>query len=73
MAFPFATRISMGVTTTADEHLESARDNVSSAIRHLSEIVIEECWGHDEFVDEYRARIEQAFDQLRAVKKVLQP
>ena len=41
----------IGVNTTADMALEQVRENVKEALRGLSNILIEECWGHDEYRD----------------------
>ncbi len=39
----------MSVHTSADESLESARYKISEAIKFLSEIIIDECWGSEDF------------------------
>jgi len=51
----------MGVVTSADEHLYEAKENISKAVSELSEIVINKCWGHDDFSEEYKAKIKNTF------------
>jgi hypothetical protein len=63
----------MGVITRADECLDEAREHIRKAIKCLSEIVVDECWGHDEFRPEFSAAIETAFVQLTAVRTHLLP
>lgn len=38
----------MSVTTVADENLELAKGYIDSAIRCLSQIVVEKCWGSED-------------------------
>lgn len=61
----------MSVVTTADERLNSAAEHVKAALSDLSDIVISECWGHDDFRADYRAGIETAFSNLMTVKTQL--
>ena len=61
----------MGVITTADENLEKARENIRLAIQYLSSVLVEECWGHDEYSDEFLETLEGSFDQLRRIRKKL--
>lgn len=63
----------MGVRTTADEKLEEAREAVNKAVLALNEIVVLECWGHDEYDEKFRADIEAAFNRLRDIKRKLSP
>jgi hypothetical protein len=61
----------MGYTTTADERLESAREHIKEATKDLSEIVIGECDGHDEFKEEFVVNMYQILQELVDVKKRL--
>jgi hypothetical protein len=61
----------MPVKTTADQHLEIARDAVEEAIRELTEIVVHECSGHNDFTPEYRTALENTFQQLLQIRKAL--
>lgn len=63
----------MSVKTSADEHLDKVKENISSSIEELSQIVIHECWGHDQFNIEYREKLEEVFTQLRKIKRDLSP
>lgn len=59
------------VITTADKNLDSAKDNIKEAIKNLSTIVIDECWGFDEFDPGYRNILNKAMQQLINIKKIL--
>lgn len=55
----------------ADIKLDNARDQVNDAIRELSEILIHECSGHEEYRKEFKENLEEAFIMLRKAKKLL--
>lgn len=57
----------MSVRTTADEKLDEARDAVKIALKALTEIVIEDCWGHDEFSTSRFASIEASYQELLVI------
>lgn len=61
----------MSVRTAADEKLDEARESVQTAISALGGIVIGEQWGHDEYNPEFRKQLNDAFDELRAVREKL--
>lgn len=61
----------MGVVTTADEKLNQARASVADAIRSLSEIVIGECWGSDEFTVETQTRLHKSLMSLIEIRNDL--
>ncbi len=61
----------MSVQTTADEHRDAARENVRDAIRNLSQIVVEQCWGHDEYRAGYRTALSESFQELIAIQEKL--
>ena len=61
----------MSVTTTADEHLDRAKDNIQSAIKNLSEFVIEECWGVEDFSSTYRVTLRNCLQELLKVREEL--
>lgn len=54
----------MSVQTTADKHLEDAANHVRAAVDSLSEIVVSQCSGHDEWTPQFRKDIVGAFHQL---------
>lgn len=58
----------MSVTTTADEMLNSAKSHVKEAASALSQIVIDEVWGHDEFSEEYKEKIRESLNDLVKIK-----
>lgn len=57
--------------TTADEHLSHAKEDVKTAIKSLSKILVDECCGHDDFSEEFSQKLELAFTKLRNVDKML--
>lgn len=61
----------MSIRTEADRHLELAKENINFAIKELSEILINECWGYDQWNNEYTEKINNTFDQLRKIKRDL--
>ena len=63
----------MSVQTTADTALQAAKDHVNSAIKELSKILIDECYGHDYFSSTYLLDLEEVFEELRSLKKKLNP
>jgi hypothetical protein len=62
----------MGVRTTADEKVESALESINNAIQSLSDIVVNQCWGHDSWNVEYRAKLEESFLSLMEIRKKLE-
>lgn len=61
----------MGVRTTADENLDTARAHINSAIKCLSDIVIDECYGHDEFNSEFRMTMGGSLHELLKLREKL--
>lgn len=57
--------------TTADEKLDSASDHLREAIKDISSIVVDECYGHDDFLTEYRDTIYEVMQELIVCKKRL--
>lgn len=51
----------MSVSTRADENLDAVRKHIEEATKLLSEIVVDQCWGHDEFSPEYKKKIKDLF------------
>ena len=60
------------VTTTADEKLQSAKDHIEAAVKDVAEIVIDKCWGHDDFSPSYRKKINDFFDDLRELGRKIE-
>jgi hypothetical protein len=44
---------------------------IQTAIENLADILISEVWGSDEYSVEYTAKLNEAFDTLRRVKRLL--
>lgn len=59
------------MTTDADRRIDEARDATKAAIVALSDVLINECHGHDEYRDEFTERLEQAFASLQQARKFL--
>ncbi len=58
----------MSVQTTADDHLDNAKADVQTAIKHLSEIIIDRCCGWNEYSADYREGIAQSLADLIVVR-----
>lgn len=58
----------MGVTTTADKALDAADEHLREAIRELSKLIVDRCWGHDEFGESYKQHIQEAFVSLLGIR-----
>jgi len=50
--------------TTADEHLDNAKEHLRAAIADLSRIVVEQCDGHDDYREAYRLKLKRLFNKL---------
>ena len=61
----------MSVTTTADERLNSASEHIKAAALDLSAIVLDECWGYDDYRVDYTAEIHSALNTLIMLKAKL--
>jgi GTPase len=61
----------MSARTTADNMIEEAREHVGRAIEALQVPVIDQCWGWDQFNDEYQQKIQQALNALLKVRRDL--
>ena len=62
----------MSVITTADEKLNSAVDSLNSAIANLSEIVIDRCWGYDDYNTEFKAVLSKSMFDLIKIRDALE-
>jgi len=49
----------VSVRTEADDNLASAETSVRHAISNLRGIVIEQCWGYDQYGEEFTADIQK--------------
>ncbi len=58
----------MSVRTTADDKLAEAREAVQTALVALSDIIVDECHGHDEYKPEFRQQLGEAFQELLVVR-----
>lgn len=61
----------MSVRTEADEKLDETRDHLNHAIESLSEIVVDRCWGWDQFNDEYQEKLQQTLNALLKIRQDL--
>jgi replicative superfamily II helicase len=61
----------MGVVTTADEKLNSASEHIKAAAQDLSVIVLDECWGCEDYRADYTTEIHSALNTLIMLKAKL--
>ena len=54
----------MSVTTTADERLDSASEHLKAAGLDLAAVVIDECWGYDDYRLDYQIAIREALNTV---------
>lgn len=57
----------MSVRTTADEHLDTAKDNLKDAIENLSKTLSKDTWGSDDFSAIALRKFNKALHDLREV------
>lgn len=50
--------------TDADDLKDSAKIDIKSAISSLNKIVVDGCWGSNDFTDEYRKKLSDALGDL---------
>jgi hypothetical protein len=62
----------MGVVTTADERLDSAKEHLKAAGMDLAAIVIDECWGYDDYKLDYQIAMRDALNTVIQLKGKLQ-
>lgn len=61
----------MSVRTTAHDELSAAEENVRDAIRHLNAILVDKCYGSDEYSSERRQVILKSHRLLMEALEVL--
>lgn len=61
----------MGVTTTADEKLRSAREKIDGAYKDLLEFLNEDTWGHSEFQTDFIDKVHETALELLKIKRKL--
>jgi len=61
----------MSVYTEADVSLDLADERIQKAIEALGEIVVNKCWGADDFNEQYKDDIVEAFNLLLQARKKL--
>lgn len=62
----------MSVTTTADENLNRFEDILGESISLMSEIVVNRCWGWDEFTKETQDKHLKILNQLIEIRTLLE-
>lgn len=50
----------MSVQTEADEKIDQASRQVQAALTSLNEVVVERCWGHENYTLEYKKKLARA-------------
>ena len=61
----------MGVITTADERISDAKEHLLQANKHLLAVLDEDCWGHDDFNEEYMDKIMEVVLEILKLKRKL--
>lgn len=61
----------MSVHTAADDALDKAAEHIHEAILNLNRLLVEQCWGHDEYSAEYDEKVQRAFNDLIRIRKDL--
>lgn len=61
----------MGVRTTADDKAIEAYNAVDTALKALTEIVVDQCWGTSDLTDDFIQKIEKSHQTLIQVRKDL--
>ena len=59
----------MGVTTTADEKLQSAKDHIGDAVKDLREFLDPDTWGNADYKEEFLEEVEQVYVKLCKIKR----
>lgn len=58
----------MSVHTTADEKLDIVKESVDCAILNISEMVINKCWGWENYTKEYQTNLRNVMNQLLDIR-----
>ena len=61
----------MAVNTRADDLIDEAKDKLGDAAKALSELVLEETWGWEDYGSEYRAEVHDVLSEMITLKKRL--
>ena len=61
----------MSAETDADRRLTSAKEHVREAIKDLGEIVVNQCYGHDGYEDEYAVELAAILQELVDIRRRL--
>lgn len=62
----------MSVRSTADEKISSAKDHIKQGIKDLSEIVIDEVYGTEDFSASYIQKVYECMQELISIKQKLE-
>lgn len=62
----------MGVRTAANEKITEAFDGVDMALKSLTEIVVNKCWGYDEFATEKNKKLEALHAKLLVIRREIE-
>lgn len=61
----------MSVTTTADDKIREAKENLSNAYKALMIVLDDDTWGHNEFREGYMDEVQEvAMDILKLKRKL---
>ena len=54
----------MGVVTDADRHIDACCEAMDTAIRELSKVVVDQCWGWDDYARKAQKKQRELLSQL---------
>ncbi len=61
----------MSVRTTADEKVDLAEENIRTAAMALANVVIDECYGYEEYSIEWKDSLRSVLNDLIMLKEKL--
>lgn len=61
----------MSVRTAADEKREEAHAHVDQAVKALAAILVDRCWGYDEWTPAFQRCLAEAFTKLMEIERDL--
>ena len=62
----------MSVKTAAQENIDNAVRDINSAITNLAKVVVDQCWGTDDFKDYFKSALKQSFQELIEIRDRIQ-
>lgn len=57
--------------TTADERVNEAKEAINVAAKAISEVIIEDCYGSDEYTEDFKRTLRECMNNLLSLKMML--